>query len=137
MVTNCGPYNSTSPSKLGAVCDLEHGDRCSHSIEGGAHILPAAISKVLCSKPAQTIGDMSYSIYLCHMLPLVLCLRSLELAHIDSPDAQAAILFIATLVGTLILSWASYRLVERPFHNFSRNLALRWLSPAEDLSGAR
>lgn len=76
------------------------------------------VGQMLGTRPMQTIGGMSYSLYLWH-LPLITYVsywlpRSRE--HADN---------LAILVGSFALSALSWRLVERPFA--TRAVSLRWL----------
>lgn len=65
---------------------------------------------------------MAYSIYLPHMLVLLLALRALQFYGVTEPHAQFFALSGATLVATLMVSRLSYRFVELPFHNYGRRL---------------
>jgi peptidoglycan/LPS O-acetylase OafA/YrhL len=71
----------------------------------------------------QAIGKMSYSLYLSHMLVLTLGLYLLARFGIGSSMASAALLLAFTLVGSLVLSIASYNLIERPFQQLGRRIS--------------
>lgn len=80
------------------------------------------ISALACSRPLQWLGGMAYSLYLSHMLVLLLALATLPSLGLASPWEQALYLLTATLAGTLVVSRLSYLYIERPFHEFGRNL---------------
>lgn len=81
-----------------------------------------AISALASSRPLQWLGNMAFSLYLSHMLVLLLALATEERLGISSPWLQLAYLLPITLVGTLVISRLSYLYIEKPFHEFGRNL---------------
>ena len=81
-----------------------------------------ALSDTLLSKPLQWIGKMAYSVYLSHMLVIVLGLNILEKLDIRDSLTQASLLLTFVLPVTLAVSWISYNFVELPFHNIGRRL---------------
>lgn len=92
-------------------------------VAGAAMILAAeAPRSLLRFGPLQAVGRASYSIYLWHW-PLVAALAYFEIA---SPGAR-----VAAFGLSLVLGWASYRLVEQPFV-----VALRHARPRAGLTGA-
>ncbi|QRM54923.1 acyltransferase [Sinorhizobium sp. BG8] len=80
------------------------------------------LSAMACGAPLQWLGGMAYSLYLSHMLVLLLALKTMETTGITEPLAQAAYLLTVTLVGSLVLSRLSYVFIERPFNDFGRSL---------------
>ncbi|MBB3608073.1 acyltransferase [Rhizobium sp. BK602] len=89
------------------------------------------ISALACSRPLQWLGGMAYSLYLSHMLVLLLALATLPRMGLASPWEQALYLLTATLAGTLVVSRLSYLYIERPFHEFGRNLGRGGRAAAE------
>lgn len=73
----------------------------------------------------QSLGRMSYSIYLSHMLVLTLVLYLLALVGVTNHWAIAGLLLVLTLGGTWILSTASFLLVEQPFQRLGRRLSAK------------
>lgn len=82
----------------------------------------ALVSRFLCTRPAQFIGRMAYSVYLSHMLVIVAGLVLLRQLGMGNVYSQSVALAIFTVIGTLLVSFASYQLVERPFHELGRAL---------------
>jgi peptidoglycan/LPS O-acetylase OafA/YrhL len=88
------------------------------------------LSAIACSRPLQWLGSMAYSLYLSHMLVLLVALSTLGKTGLSSPVAQAAYLLVFTLAGTLVVSRLSYRYIEKPFHDFGRNLGKKTVTSA-------
>ena len=88
----------------------------------GRGALYTRISELACSRPLQWLGSMAYSLYLSHMLILLLALGTLPALGISSPWEQGAYLLAVTLAGTLVISRLSYLYIEKPFHEFGRDL---------------
>lgn len=80
------------------------------------------LAGMLCSRPAQWFGRMAYSLYLSHMLVIVLALRLLEKLAVREPHAHALALFGIVMPATVLVSWLTYRLIEKPFHEWGRSL---------------
>jgi len=72
----------------------------------------------------QWLGRISYSVYLWHALAIV-CLSRLILFAVPgiSQSQHSALLMVSTVIGTLGLSAASFRLIEQPGMNLGRRLA--------------
>lgn len=85
----------------------------------------ALFAKAANARPLQWIGSMAYSIYLSHMIVLILVLRAVQALGISRPWPQFAVLVCATLAGTLIISRLSYVFIELPFHQYGRNIGQR------------
>jgi peptidoglycan/LPS O-acetylase OafA/YrhL len=86
--------------------------------DGSSAAGPGAYSRVLGWQPFAWVGDVSYSLYLCHWPVIVVFV-----ARVGHPPttAQAAVL----VAGCLLLAWASTRFVERPFRSPSRRVPAR------------
>jgi peptidoglycan/LPS O-acetylase OafA/YrhL len=65
---------------------------------------------------------MAYSVYLSHMIVLILMLQAVQAIGIKEPWSQFAVLVSATLVGALVVSRISYVFIELPFHRYGRNI---------------
>lgn len=83
----------------------------------------AFASRILTHRWALKMGSMAYSVYLSHMLVIVASVQFLHGRGLGNVAYSIALLGMA-LVGTLIISTATYLLIEKPFHEFGRNL--RW-----------
>ncbi|WP_275783780.1 acyltransferase family protein [Pararhizobium gei] len=87
--------------------------------------IATVFSRVANAGPLQWIGGMAYSIYLSHMIVLILALRAVQATGINDPWPQAALLVGATLAGTLAISRLSYLFIELPFHQYGRSIGRR------------
>jgi peptidoglycan/LPS O-acetylase OafA/YrhL len=74
------------------------------------HAFPAAL---------RWLGEVSYSVYLVHGVVIA------AVPEVGGPVTAVAV-WLAT---TLVVSWATYRLFERPFQEWGRQLARRVVSP--------
>ncbi|MCV9999964.1 acyltransferase [Pararhizobium sp. YC-54] len=90
--------------------------------EGG---VAALFSRVANARPLQWVGNMAYSVYLSHMIVLLVVLRAVQALGINEPWPQFAVLVTATLAGTLVISRLSYVFIELPFHQYGRNIGQR------------
>lgn len=81
----------------------------------------AAASRAFTHPFALKMGNMAYSVYLSHMLVIVGALNLLERLNLGNVALSVALL-VLTLIGTLIISTLTYRLIEKPFHEFGRSL---------------
>lgn len=72
----------------------------------------------------KVLGDMSYSVYLCHVLVLAVTGRVWLLlsAHVGNNAVTVGVWWVITLVAVLAVGYLSYRLIERPVMVLSR----RW-----------
>ncbi len=70
---------------------------------------------------AMKMGQMSYSVYLSHMLVIIVSLTVLEGRGLGKVSFSA-ILLVMTIMGTLLVSSLSFRMVELPFHKLGRSL---------------
>ncbi|WP_223215747.1 acyltransferase family protein [Rhizobium herbae] len=82
----------------------------------------ALFSRMAHARPLQWVGNMAYSVYLSHMIVLIMALRAVEVLGIHAPWPQLAFLVCATLIGTLLVSRLSYVYIELPFHQYGRNI---------------
>jgi peptidoglycan/LPS O-acetylase OafA/YrhL len=81
--------------------------------------------RILNSRITQWIGKISYSIYLSHMLVIVFLLAVVETLQITNPFESAALLLVAAVAITILVSWCAYSLIEQPFHNLGQGLQSR------------
>ncbi len=79
----------------------------------------------------QLVGDISYTVYLSHILVLSVIGRVWLLAgaSADSWLDNVIVLFVM-LAAVITYGWVGYRLVERPTIDFSHRLRTRWLKRA-------
>jgi peptidoglycan/LPS O-acetylase OafA/YrhL len=77
-------------------------------IHAGYGAREGPVHRLLSHRLMAAVGRHSYSLYLWHIVPLLL----LETA---APDAPKLLLGVAVLLATLVLTVASYRMLERPF----------------------
>lgn len=72
----------------------------------------------------KVLGDMSYSVYLCHVLVLAVTGRVWLLlsAHVGNNAVIVAVWWVITLAAVLAVGYLSYRLIVRPVMVLSR----RW-----------
>jgi peptidoglycan/LPS O-acetylase OafA/YrhL len=80
----------------------------------------------------QWVGDMSYSLYLSHVLTLSVCGRLwLALGHAGSGMGGAVAFWIMSYAAVIVVAYISYRLIEKPLlstvarYRVSRNLSKR------------
>ncbi|MGN6128732.1 MAG: acyltransferase family protein [Nocardioidaceae bacterium] len=73
------------------------------------------VRRLLSHRWPAAVGRVSYSLYLWHVVPLLLLEQ--EVAHVPRP-----VLGVAVLVATAALTWLSYRWLERPFLRSRRDL---------------
>jgi len=82
----------------------------------------ALFSRMATARPLQWVGNMAYSVYLSHMIVLIVALRAVEVLGIHAPWPQLAFLICTTVIGTLLISRLSYVYIELPFHQYGRNI---------------
>jgi peptidoglycan/LPS O-acetylase OafA/YrhL len=82
-----------------------------------------SIRRVLLSPLIQSLGKMSYSIYLLHMIVM------LFLVHTLYTRMPLPLIFAISFVCTLALSWISYTRIEVPFNTLGHRLTRRSMSP--------
>lgn len=71
-------------------------------------------------KPLTFIGDISYSLYLSHILTLSLFGRVWNTVGTSgSPRVAAIVFWLAASVAVIVIAYLSYRLVERPVLKYS------------------
>lgn len=87
----------------------------------------ALLAPMLMSRPMVFIGQISYSMYLWHWPIFVFYTYS-------RPDPLSLLESVTLLALTLVMSWASWRYVERPFRESS--MALRITAPRTLALGA-
>ena len=92
---------------------------CAREKKGG---VAALFSRAANARPLQWVGNMAYSVYLSHMIVLILMLQAVQAIGIKEPWSQFAVLVSATLVGALVVSRISYVFIELPFHRYGRNI---------------
>ena len=81
----------------------------------------AALSRMFTHPLALNAGKMAYSVYLSHMIVIIVALNLLEPMNLGNVTLSVALLGL-TLVGTLVVSTIAYRLLEDPFHKLGKSL---------------
>lgn len=89
-----------------------------------------SVSKMLNSRACQYLGQISYSVYLSHMLAILLGVAVLSAWGLNGGWVSAVLLLLITLPVTYILSINANRLVEKPFHDYGRGLGRPAKPPA-------
>jgi peptidoglycan/LPS O-acetylase OafA/YrhL len=89
----------------------------------GSDRLALAGSRFMNARPIQWLGHISYSVYLSHMIVIVLGLLFLEHFKGLSRYEFAFGLLAIVVPGTLALSWLTYVTIERPFMQLGKNWA--------------
>lgn len=84
-----------------------------------------SLRRVLSFPLLRRLGEVSYSTYLFHMLPLLLGAYVLNGLGLDRA-VYAAALSLITVAVTLLMSLVSYRYVERPAMRLGARLAATW-----------
>jgi peptidoglycan/LPS O-acetylase OafA/YrhL len=79
---------------------------------------------------AVTLGDWSYSLYLTHILSLVLMGRLWTLAGLN--DLPAPILIMALILFSMIVAGLTYYLIERPLIHAAKQARRRLFKPSRD-----
>lgn len=84
-------------------------------------------TQVSIPRPLQLLGDVSYTVYLSHVLVLSAIGRMWMMAH-PAPNSLydnflAFLIMLAAVVG---YGWVGYRLIERPMLTVSHRLRTRW-----------
>lgn len=92
-----------------------------HRQDGSAR-LPALASRLLRHPALMWVGTISYSLYLVHMIPLVLAMALMP-AGIQGVLPQGAWLFATVVPASLLLSWLLFHTVEQPGIALGRRLA--------------
>lgn len=95
---------------------------CVAAVAGGDANSRNIIQKVLLAPSLQSVGKMAYSVYLSHMLVLVVAIYFLRSLGVFDGWLWAISTLGLMLVGTWGLSKLSYLFVEKPFHELGRRL---------------
>jgi peptidoglycan/LPS O-acetylase OafA/YrhL len=86
---------------------------------------PGWLRLPLANPLARRLADVSYSIYLYHVMVLHFCVFTLGLDR-GGTRGDVLTLGVVALAITLAIAWVSYLLVERPGRRFGRRLARRY-----------
>ena len=84
--------------------------------------LKRAVALALANRFAMTLGNISYSTYVVHMLVIYLSMAALGSLHLTT-TVYAALLIAMTLAGTAALSFLGYFFIEKPGIDFGAQLA--------------
>jgi peptidoglycan/LPS O-acetylase OafA/YrhL len=106
-------------------------------------VLQTLAIRILASRPLLWLGKISYSIYLTHMLVVLLVadamLNTVNGATFASAQAHWQFVLISlalTLAGTVLLSALTYTLIERPGMALGRKLASKQVTRQTELKSA-
>ena len=80
-------------------------------------------------KALTRLGDWSYSLYLTHLLSLVLLSKLFRLAGLDVPGLFA----VSATVFAVVVAALTYRLIEAPLHDGARRVRRRLFAPPEEV----
>ena len=87
------------------------------------HAVDDRLSTAVALKPLKYCGDMCYSLYLIHQIPVKAVSTALRDAGIVSPWATLLVTVPASLIVSLVLGWTFHVAVERRFLNSSASRA--------------
>jgi peptidoglycan/LPS O-acetylase OafA/YrhL len=91
-----------------------------HAKHGASNL----VSKLAAMRWAQFMGKLSYSIYLLHMFVVMLISSALlRYLPVISQATHLTILFPLSLTGSLLLSWLTFTLIEKPGMDIGRIIA--------------
>jgi peptidoglycan/LPS O-acetylase OafA/YrhL len=93
------------------------------------------ISTFLTWRPLRWLGEVSYSVYMCHAFVLAIVRRGVRalkfpevmvdgVATAQLPLALGVLLCLGSVVATLVVAWLTYKFVENP----GRIKARQWMS---------
>jgi exopolysaccharide production protein ExoZ len=84
------------------------------------------------------VGNISYSMYLCHIMVLSLTAYVIK-THWSGPRGKTGALIVWTcmLGTTLLLSWIGYRFIERPALELSHTVGDRLLTAPSNVAAAK
>ncbi len=84
------------------------------------------IAQLFLNRISLWMGKVSYSIYLLHTLVITL-ISSVLLSYFDLARGDYfSILFVSTLILTMIFSWLTYRYIEKPGIILGKKLSSRF-----------
>ena len=83
---------------------------------------PGLSHRLLASRPFRWLGEISYSLYMCHALVIYLGRHALP-ADLRLSLAGAVALYVAILGAVILGGWITFLLVEQPAKSWLRKLA--------------
>ncbi|HEY2590038.1 MAG TPA: hypothetical protein VGI35_00500, partial [Steroidobacteraceae bacterium] len=96
------------------------------------------LASLLCARPLRWLGKVSYSVYMSHaavvwvvtqLLTVVLKFPKTVLADghgVATPPLAGLLVLLLYVLMVLPLSAVTFRFVEEPFRNWSRQIAAQW-----------
>lgn len=93
-------------------------------------LAPAPWQRPVTNRAARKLGDMSYGVYLYHLMVISFAAATLGFAKGDFGDFLVYAAF--ALPVSLLLGWLSLTLVERPTRGWARRLARRLQRPSDN-----
>lgn len=107
----------------------------------------SAVSKLLHWRPLRWLGDISYSLYMCHAIVFWVIRQAVRVV-LKAPDIvvdsktvaqvsphMAAGLYLVAVAGPLVLASLSFRFIENPARRRTRKLVASWRErPSESIA---
>lgn len=98
-----------------------------------AFVLSPTLQKVFSTRPFRFLGHISFSFYMLH--PLVIgsfsCYLFLKLHDHFGYHQSVALIFVATITMSILVSWLMTKYIDDPGIRFSKYVYDRWIKPKQ------